>query len=138
MCRNLQLEELRTGHEPSVEATANFLRSEIDGSFRNRGGPFMVNCLMGGYDLAEKQAKLYWIDYVGTLQQVTKGAHGYAGYFVNSVLDNNYKQGMSLEEGLDACRKCILELKTRFIINQHNYVAKIVTADGVTVEPLTL
>ena len=34
MCRNLQLEELRTGHEPGVEATANFLRSEIDQSFR--------------------------------------------------------------------------------------------------------
>ena len=51
MVRNLQLEEYRTGHEPGVEATANFLRSEIDQSFRRRGGPFMVNCLMGGYDV---------------------------------------------------------------------------------------
>jgi 20S proteasome subunit beta 4 len=121
-----------------VEATANFLRSEIDGSFRRRGGPFMVNCLLGGYDTVEQSAKLYWIDYVGTLQQVTKGAHGYAGYFVNSVLDNNWRQGMSLDEGLDAVKKCILELKTRFIINQPNFVAKIVTKDGVQVMPLSL
>ena len=91
----------------------------------------MVNCLLGGYDTVEQNAKLYWIDYVGTLQQVTKGAHGYAGYFVNSVLDNNWKQGMSLDEGLEAVKKCILELKTRFIINQPNFVAKIVTKDGV-------
>ena len=46
---------------------------------------------MGGYDHIENEAKLYWMDYLGTLQQVTKGAHGYAGYFVNSVLDQHYK-----------------------------------------------
>ena len=139
MSANLQLEELRTGHEPGIEATANFLRSEIDQSFRQRGGgPFMVNCLVGGYDVHEQTAKLYWLDYIGTLQQVTKGAHGYAGYFVNSVLDNAYRQGMSLDEGIEACKKCILELKTRFIINQPNYVAKIVTKDGVQVQPLAL
>ena len=84
----------------------------------------------------EKEAKLYWLDYIGTLQQVTKGAHGYAGYFVNSVLDNNYKAGMSLDEGIEACKKCLLELKTRFIINQPNFIAKIVTADGIQVMPL--
>ena len=50
-----------------------------------------MNVLMGGYDQIEKEAKLYWMDYLGTLQQVTKGAHGYAAYFVNSVLDNAFK-----------------------------------------------
>ena len=139
MCRNLQLEELRTGHEPGVEATANFLRSEIDQSFRQRGsGPYMVNCLLGGYDVHEKEAKLFWLDYIGTLQQVTKGAHGYAGYFVNSVLDNHYKSGMSLDEGIEACKKCVLELKTRFIMNQSGFVAKIVTKDGIQVMPLQI
>ena len=91
---------------------------------------------MGGYDLHEKEAKLYWMDYLGTMQQVTKGAHGYAGYFVNSVLDNQFKTGMTLEQGLEACRQCIKELKQRFIINQPNFVAKIVTADQVQVMPL--
>ena len=98
--------------------------------------PFQVNVLMGGYDQIEKEAKLYWMDYLGTLQQVTKGAHGYAAYFVNSVLDNAFKQGMTKEEGLQACRLCIKELKTRFIINQPTFVAKIVTADQVEVMPL--
>ena len=55
---------------------------------------------MGGYDHSEKRAKLYWMDYLGTLQQVNKGAQGYAGYFVNSVRDNNFKADMTLEEGI--------------------------------------
>ena len=67
---------------------------------------------------------------------MTKGAHGYAGYFVNSVLDQHYKENMSLEEGLNACRQCIKELQTRFIINQPTFVAKVVTADQIQVVPL--
>ena len=116
MMRNLQLMEYRTGFEPSVDATAHYIRTELAQSLRSRS-PFQVNLLLGGYDLIEKEAKLYWMDYLGTMQQVPKGAHGYAGYFVNSVLDQHYKQGMTLEEGLAACQQCIKELKTRFIIN---------------------
>jgi len=88
--RNMQLQEFRTGHEPDVEATAQWIRTELASSLRSRS-PFQVNCLIGGYDTIEEQAKLYWMDYLGTLQQVGKGAHGYAGYFVNSVLDQHYK-----------------------------------------------
>ena len=135
MMRNLTLQEIRTGFEPSVEATANFLRTEMANSLRSRE-PFQVNVLIGGYDQIEKTSKLYWMDYMGTLQQVTKGAHGYAGYFVNSVLDQHYRQDMTLEQGLDACRQCIKELRTRFIINQPTFVAKVVTADQIQVMPL--
>ena len=73
--------------------------------------------MIGGYDHIDGTAKLYWMDYLGTLQQITKGSHGYAAYFVNSVLDNNYQKDMTLEEGIAAMKKCIVELRTRFIIN---------------------
>ena len=66
MMRNLQLMELRTGFEPSVDATAHFLRTEMASSLRTRS-PFQVNVLMGGYDQIEQCAKLYWMDYLGTL-----------------------------------------------------------------------
>ena len=113
--RNLQLMEYRTGCEPDVESTAQFIRSETAQALRK--GPFQVNCLIGGFDHIDGCAKLYWMDYLGTLQQVTKGAHGYAGYFVNSVLDNHFKHDMTLEDGLACMQKCIMELKTRFMIN---------------------
>ena len=91
---------------------------------------------MGGYDQIEGRAKLYWMDYLGTLQQVNKGAQGYAAYFVNSVLDNHFKADMNVDAGMEACKACIKELQTRFIINQHDYVAKLVTKDGVKVVSL--
>ena len=87
MLRNLKLNEFRTGHPATLESTANFLRSELASSLRSRS-PFQVNILLGGWDQINNCSKLYWMDYLGTLQQITKGAHGYAGYFVNSVLDN--------------------------------------------------
>ena len=133
--RNLQLMEFRTGHEPDVESTAQFIRSEMAQALRK--APFQVNCLIGGFDTIDGKAKMYWMDYLGTLQQVTKGAHGYAGYFVNSVLDNHYKQGMTVEQGVAACRACITELRTRFIINQPTFVAKIVTKEGVQIIDLS-
>ena len=63
--RNLALMEMRTGHEPDVESTAQFIRSEMAEALRR--APYQVNVLIGGYDLHEKQAKLYWMDYLGTL-----------------------------------------------------------------------
>ena len=76
-----------------------------------------MNLLIGGYDDVEGRAMLYWMDYLGTLQQVNKGAQGYAGYFVNSVLDNHFKQDMTLEEGITCAKQCIYELNHRFMIN---------------------
>jgi 20S proteasome subunit beta 4 len=64
---------------------------------------------------------------------VTKGAHGYAAYFVNSVLDNSFRQDMTFEEGVIALKKCILELRTRFIIKQPAFIAKAVTKDGIQI-----
>ena len=73
------------------------------------------------------------MDYLGTLQQVNKGAQGYAGYFVNSVLDQHFKHDMTLDEGITASKQCIVELKTRFMINQHDYLCKVVTKDGIKI-----
>ena len=129
--KTLQLQAYRTGVELSVEATAQLMRTELANALRR--APYQVNCLIGGFDHLSGQAKLYWMDYLGALQQVTKGAHGYAAYFVNSVLDNNFHDTMTLEEGIEAMRKCILELQTRFIIKQPAFVAKIVTKEGIQV-----
>jgi len=108
------------------------MRTEMATALRSRA-PYQVNCLMGGYCHIDEEAKLYWLDYLGTLQQVNKGAHGYAGYFVNSVLDNHFKKDMTIAEGKEACKSCIVELRTRFMINQPSFIAKIVTKEGTQV-----
>ena len=93
--------------------------------------------MIGGYDHVEQRCKLYWMDYLGTLQQVNKGAQGYAGYFVNSVLDQHFKQDMTMDQGIDACKSCVKELNTRFMIKQHGFIAKIVTREGIKEMTLT-
>jgi len=97
-----------------------------------REGPYQTNALIGGID-DDGEAKMYWLDYLGTLERVTKGAHGYAGYFVSSVLDNAYKATITKDEGLAAIKQCIHELKAWFMIDQPSFTVKVITRDGVEV-----
>jgi 20S proteasome subunit beta 4 len=127
--KNLDLQAYRTGVELSVEASAQWMRTEL--ALALRKGPYQVNCLIGGFDHLDGTAKLYWMDYFGTLQQVSKGAHGYAAYFVNSVMDNHFQKDMTLEDGIATMKKCIQELRTRFIIKQPTFNCRVVTKDGI-------
>ena len=112
--RNIALLKFRNGYSLDLDAIAEYTRGELAYAIRN--GPFQTNLLMGGLD-SEEKAKLYYLDYMGTLQQMTKAAHGYAAYFVSSILDNGYKVGLSQEDGLELMKKCASELKTRFLID---------------------
>jgi 20S proteasome subunit beta 4 len=75
--------EFKNGVRLNTEQTANFVRSELAEALRR--GPYMVNCILGGFDA--DGPKLYWIDYLGTIVETEKAAHGYAEYFVYSVMD---------------------------------------------------
>jgi 20S proteasome subunit beta 4 len=47
-----------------------------------------------------------------------------------AVFDREWKKGMPLEEGLEVIRKCLHELRTRFLISQPVFVIKVVDKDG--------
>ena len=85
---------------------------------------------MAGFDEGGG-ASLYWMDYLASFSKVKFGAHGYAGAFISSVFDRDYKENMSEEEGIEVIKKCIHELKSRFLINQPAFTVKIVNKDGV-------
>ena len=70
------------------------------------------------------------MDYLGNFSKVKFGAHGYAGAFVSSVFDREYKENMTQDEGIEVIKKCIHELKSRFLISQPNFTVKIVSKDG--------
>ena len=65
------------------------------------------------------------------------GAHGYAANFISSVFDRDYTPGMNLDGCLGVVKKCIHELRTRFLISQPKFIVKLVDADGVREIPLT-
>ena len=113
----------------SPHAQANFARGELAKALRK--GPFQVNALLGGYDVKSKEGELYWMDYLGTLQKVNFGAQGYAGYFVLSTMDREWKEGMTEAEALQVVKHSISNLATRLLINQPNWLIKVVDEKGV-------
>ena len=119
------------GHRLSLEAQAQFARTLMAEALRQ--GPYQVNCLIGGFCDQDNEAKLYWMDYLGALQRVQKGAQGYASYFVSSVLEEHFKSDMTLDEGKKCIDDCIKELRTRFIISHPNFLMKIITKNGIEV-----
>lgn len=85
---------------------------------------------MAGYDEGVGPS-LYWMDYLASFTKVKFGAHGYAGAFVSSVFDRDFKENMTEQEGIEVIKKCIHELKSRFLINQPNFTIKLVNKDGI-------
>ncbi len=76
------------------------------------------------------------MDYMASLSKVNFGAHGYAANFILSVFDRDWKKGMNLQEGLEVIRRCIHELRTRFLISQPVFILKVVDATGTRVVTL--
>lgn len=88
-----------------------------------------INSLLAGFD--REGAQLFWLDAYGTMQKVPYGAHGYASYFVSSVIANSYKNNLSLEEAIEISRQCVFELRKRMIITQEHFILKIVDQQGI-------
>lgn len=95
-----------------------------------RKGPYQTNSLLAGFD--EKIGpSLYFVDYLAALAKVNFGCQGHASNFVLSVFDREWKENMTLEEGIAVIKKCIHELHTRFLVSQPVFVVKVVDANGI-------
>ena len=116
-------------------AVAAFSRRTIADNLRT-STPYNVNLLIGGVN-SEKQAELYWIDYLGSCVKVPFACHGYAGYFCMGLLDRNYKASLTKEEALVLLKKCIQELNVRFVVKLPAFTVRIYNVDG-NVEEITL
>mmetsp|Transcript_15148 Transcript_15148/g.19207 ORF Transcript_15148/g.19207 Transcript_15148/m.19207 type:complete len:202 (-) Transcript_15148:40-645(-) len=128
--KNLALYELSNdGLKLSPHAQANFCRGELATALRK--GPYQVNIMLGGYDTVKGEASLYWMDYLAALAKVNYGAQGYASSFCLSIMDRDWKEGLTCDEAVGIVEKCIKELQVRFLIAQPNFIIKVVDKDGV-------
>lgn len=128
--KNLALYELSNdGLKLSTHAQANFCRGELATALRK--GPYQVNCLLGGYDAKTGKGSLYWLDYLAALAKVNYGCQGHAAAFCLSIMDRDWREGMTQEEAVAIVDKCIKELQVRFLISQPNFIVKVVDKDGV-------
>jgi 20S proteasome alpha/beta subunit len=127
--KNLALYEIsNNGLKLSTHAQANFCRGHLATALRK--GPYQVNLLLGGYDEG-KGASLYWMDYFAACSKVNYGAQGHASAFCLSIMDRDWKEGLTEEEAVQIVEKCIKELQVRFLLNQSNFMIKVVDKEGV-------
>ena len=127
--KNLALYEISNNDlKLSTHAQANFCRGQLAAALRK--GPYQVNLLLGGYDEG-KGGSLYWMDYFAACSKVSYGAQGYAAAFCLSIMDRDWKEGLTEEEAVKIVEKCIKELQVRFLINQSNFIIKVVDKEGV-------
>jgi len=129
--KNLKLYELSNdGQKLSTHAQANFCRGELAKAIRK--GPFQVNVILGGYD--EKTptgGSLYVMDYFGSCSKAKYGAQGYASNFCLSVMDRSWTEGLNEGQAVDIVEQCIKVLQMRFLINQSNFIIKVIDKEGV-------
>lgn len=71
------------------------------------------------------------MDYLAALAKVNYGAQGYASSFCLSIMDRDWKEGLTQDEAVAIVEKCIKELQVRFLIAQPNFIIKAVDKDGV-------
>ncbi|CAG8582977.1 2203_t:CDS:2 [Ambispora leptoticha] len=128
--RNVRFYEIKNGIELSPQAASKFTRRQLAESMRSRK-PYAVNLLIAGYDVKTESGRLYWIDYLGSLVELPFAAHGYGMFFVMSLFDRYYYPQIPLDEAKVLVKKCIDELKTRFLVNMANFKVKISNKDGI-------
>eukprot|EP01112_Ceratiomyxa_fruticulosa_P014027 TRINITY_DN3991_c0_g1_i1.p1 TRINITY_DN3991_c0_g1~~TRINITY_DN3991_c0_g1_i1.p1 ORF type:complete len:213 (+),score=43.70 TRINITY_DN3991_c0_g1_i1:307-945(+) len=132
--RNAQLYTLRNNYPLSTKACAHYIRGELAESIRR--SPYNVNLILAGVD-KEVGPSIYYMDYLGSMQKMNFAVHGYAAHFLLSLLDRHYKADLSLDQGVELLRRCVNELKTRFLIGG-KFKVKHVTLDGTIEIPLDM
>lgn len=131
---NIQLYSKRNGSELSPYEVSSFVRSSLAKSLRSKN-PYNVNLLLGGFDPITDKPELYWIDYLASSARVPYAAHGYAQYYCLSLLDKHHHPDIDFEQGMKILRMCTDELKRRLPIDFKGVLVKVVTKDGIRVEP---
>jgi 20S proteasome subunit beta 4 len=86
--RNMHLYYYRHSVQMTTHAAAHYIRNTLAESIRQN--PYQANLLLAGVD--ESGPSLYYIDYLGTLQKLSKAAQGYASHFLYGLMDNLWRQ----------------------------------------------
>ena len=121
--KNVALHTLRAeGAKLSTHAVACWARSELAKALRQ--GAFQVNLLIGG------RGELYTVDYLGSMQRLRYGAHGYGAHFVLGLLDRLWRDDMTMEEGVQLARRAAREVQQRLAIGSARWLIKAVSSDG--------
>ncbi len=127
----LMLKNLGVHRQSSVHETAQLLAGIIYGNFRsNPWMPPIAAFLLGGVD--EKGAHLYDIDIDGAVLEFKDYyATGSGSLFAFGFLEENYKKGVSLDEGVRLAVKAVNAAVKRDIYTGNGIIVYTISDKGV-------
>ncbi len=103
----LKLKELKSKQLPTIKESANLFSTIVYQNIRQFSPiPGITHFLLAGYD--EEQCGLYNIFPDGYVQEIKSySATGSGMIQCNPILDSEFKEGMTLQEGMALAMKCI-------------------------------
>jgi proteasome beta subunit len=108
----------------TIKGAANLLSNIL---YSRRGFPFMVQLVLAGYDSAPH---VYELDAVGGMSEKSVSATGSGRPTAYGVLESEYKEGMSLEDGIKLAVKAVKSAMERDAASGNHIDIVTVTGDG--------
>jgi 20S proteasome subunit beta 4 len=131
--KNLALYKFKNGYEISPQSAAHYCRRTIATSLRSKHY-YVVDLILGGFDTISSTPYLSAIDYLGNkVDSAEYVFRGFGGKFCYSILDELHKPNMNQEQALELIKKCLVEVKRRFVGNLPAFSVHVINKDGVAV-----
>ncbi len=109
MSANLALRKHEIGRDVTVKAAANLMSVLL---YQNRINPYITMPVLGGVD--ETGPHIYTLDPLGSLLEEPKfGATGSGSVIAYGVLEDEYKDGITVEEAKDLAIRAVRAAKAR-------------------------
>lgn len=125
--------ELSSNMKPSVKVVATFIANILSSYLRIY--PFIVQLIIGGYDT---EPRLYYIDLFGSMSEEKYVAAGSGSPTALGVLEKNYDENLSLDEGKKLVRDAIKAAIGRDIFSGEGVDIIVIGREGYSKETLWL
>ncbi|MHA2405397.1 MAG: proteasome subunit beta [Candidatus Hermodarchaeia archaeon] len=124
-----QLEALETGRELTVKAISRLTSSVL---FRNRMFPLITMLIVGGVD--KEGVHIYMLDPLGSMLEEKKfTATGSGSVVAYGVLEDEYRDNMTIEEGKDLVTRAVNAARKRDIASGGAIQMAIINTEGVNI-----
>ncbi len=122
-----RLYELQNGKKPPVNTIVKILANEL---FRAQyPAPYEVQHIVGGVD--NEGPKLYDVGGDGSILKESYTSTGSGSLYAYGVLEDGYKEGLSVEEGVELAKKAVKAAISRDLFTGNGLDVFIITKDGI-------
>jgi len=127
---NVNLRRLELGRELSVRAVSQLTAILL---FQNRLFPYITMLIVGGVD--EEGPHIFTLDPLGSLLEEDKfAATGSGSVIAYGVLEDGYREKMSVEEAVELANRAVKAARRRDIASGGKIQIAVITKDGVKME----